>query len=106
MPDFNSTQKLRTVAEGSDVSLPCQVISYPASNIRWIGPVDFTIDPRFLLDDLKLVEVQSSYVVVERTLNIHNVSRMDAGYYNCSAINSEERKVYRQIELVVHCMSK
>ncbi|XP_057304600.1 hemicentin-1-like isoform X2 [Hydractinia symbiolongicarpus] len=102
VPDFNSTQKLRTVAEGSDVSLPCQVISYPASNISWIGPVDFTIDPRFLLDDLKLVEVQSSYVVVERTLNIHNVSRMDAGYYNCSAINSEERKVYRQIELVVH----
>lgn len=89
--------------EGSNVSLICRVKSYPASNISWDGPVNFAINERFVLEDQKAVEIESNHEILERILKIQNVSRMDAGYYNCSAVNTDSETLQKPTYLNVQC---
>ena len=98
-PDY--PQEYYYVNETSDVSLQCRVKSYPAATVTWSVS---TPDVRYTFGS-DVIENKPEYALVERTWNITNVNRTDAGQYVCSADSGMEKGNITSI-LVVYCKSK
>ena len=89
--DQDTTPLLLIANEFDNVTLRCQAQGSPTANITWFR----------LINETRLIINQQDSNLPWVNYSLINVTRTDAGYYECQAWNGEIRR--RQIELRVLC---
>jgi hypothetical protein len=92
-PQFNPQPPLtKNIAEGQDLSIPCNAIGPPTPNITW---VQIVVNNRVI----------KSTGTGSATLSIPNIKRDQNGTYECQAKNNphENQPVIAQTVVTVYC---
>ncbi|XP_075040509.1 vascular endothelial growth factor receptor kdr-like isoform X2 [Mixophyes fleayi] len=88
------TEKETTVLVGSDVKLVCRADKYLFTNLRWSHPSEESVPAH-------IMEIHSENHTTYLSMTLKNVTKEQAGVYNCSAETRDSVKVQRTNHLIV-----